>query len=311
EPPLLSILEQLEELQRELTRPSTALPGRTSKPLGDEAVMPAATPAAKVVAEEMERIGHELDAVRGERDQLHARQQSLALEAAQLRILVGEFEQTQHDAATARLTTFRSLVRVLDEARARWENERKTLQAQAHEREQTLLAEVERRIESEQQRAKTEAGELRQESAKERATLQQALDELTRQHATKSEEYQALGRLRDELERAREEHERHWQERHDALQGELEANKNSQQALQEELERQRREHESAKQQRETLQARLDEHQERQQTQHGEWHGELERSRQERDAAAKQIAVMQSALDEHQRQLQTHREDLAR
>src|SRR5262249_49249102 len=121
--PLLSILQQLEELQRELTAASPAAPASEAHPAsGSEGQVQLPAPSARsVVTEELERITRELDAVRGERDQLFARQQALSLEAAQLRILVSEFEQVQNDAATARLTAFRGLTRALDAAQSRWE----------------------------------------------------------------------------------------------------------------------------------------------------------------------------------------------
>ena len=276
--PLVSILQQLEELQQELARTPPPPPPRM--PLSSEVQLQVSTPAAQaIVVEQVERLTRELDAVRGERDQLHSRQQALALETAQLRIVVSEYETAQTEIASARLTAFRALGRALDGARLRWDNERKTLEAQAQQREQSLLEEVERRIQSEQERATAQVEELRRESAQERAALQQTLDELKEQHATKSSEYQSLSRLRDELESTHKERESHWQERQEVLQRDLEQAKRIEQGRQDEW---REQLDSHQQEREALQAELEAHKKQQQA----LRQELEQHKREREAAVK-------------------------
>jgi chromosome segregation ATPase len=271
--PLLSILQQLEELQQELTRSPPPSPA-PRMPLSSEVQLQVSTPAAQaIVGEQIDRLTKELDGVRGERDRLHARQQAMALESAQLRIVVSEFEQAQSETAAARLTAIRALARALDGARLRWEDERKSLGTQAQERERALTEELEHRIKTEQEQASGQIEELRRESAQEREVLQKALDELRQQHATKSEEYQALSKLRAEMETAHQERERHWQARHDELQRDLE-----------------------------------QHQQAQQSRHDEWQTQLERYQQEQAALRKEVAAHQQQQQALREEVERHKRE---
>src|SRR5262249_14740089 len=152
------------ELQRELTHTPPPSGTRPPTPAGSEPQFSVDSPDVRsVLTEEMDRMIRELDAVRGERDQLHARQQALSLEAAQLRILVSEFEHSLARSSEARLTAFRGLARALEESQARSDSESQRLQAEAQQRERALIEEVERRIKAEQDHAAVELAELRQE----------------------------------------------------------------------------------------------------------------------------------------------------